>query len=99
LLQAGVKIYEYQKGLLHAKTITLDNELSFIGSTNLDRRSFELNYENNMLIYNQAFTHDLQTRQGAYLADSQQITLEAVQAWSKPKQLWNNTIAMLGPVL
>ena len=99
LLQAGVKIYEYQKGLLHAKTITLDNELSFIGSTNLDRRSFELNYENNMLIYNQAFTHDLQTRQRAYLADSQQITLEAVQAWSKPKQLWNNTIAMLGPVL
>jgi cardiolipin synthase len=99
LLQAGVKIYEYQKGLLHAKTITLDNELSFIGSTNLDRRSFELNYENNMLIYNQAFTHDLQTRQNAYLADSQQITLEAVQAWSKPKQLWNNTIAMLGPVL
>ena len=99
LLQAGVKIYEYQKGLLHAKTITLDNELSFIGSTNLDRRSFELNYENNMLIYNQAFTHDVQTRQRAYLADSQQITLEAVQAWSKHKQLWNNTIAMLGPVL
>lgn len=99
LLQAGVKIYEYQKGLLHAKTITLDNELSFIGSTNLDRRSFELNYENNMLIYNQAFTHDVQTRQRAYLADSQQITLEAVQAWSKPRQLWNNTIAMLGPVL
>jgi cardiolipin synthase len=99
LLLAGVKIYEYQAGLLHAKTLTIDNDLSFIGSTNLDRRSFELNYENNMLIYNESFTHELQRRQQTYLSDSCQITLTEVQAWSKPKQLWNNTIAMLGPVL
>ncbi|MEC5210679.1 phosphatidylserine/phosphatidylglycerophosphate/cardiolipin synthase-like enzyme [Psychrobacter sp. PL15] len=42
LLEAGVKIYEYKPGLLHAKTLTVDGELSLIGSTNLDLRSFDL---------------------------------------------------------
>ena len=49
LLEAGVKIYEYVGGLLHTKSLTLDGEVTLIGSANMDRRSFELNYENNIL--------------------------------------------------
>jgi cardiolipin synthase len=45
LLAAGVKIYEYEGGLLHTKSLTLDGEITLIGSANMDRRSFELNYE------------------------------------------------------
>ena len=51
LLNAGVKIYEYKHGLLHTKSLTLDGEVTLIGSANMDRRSFELNYENNILFY------------------------------------------------
>jgi cardiolipin synthase len=43
LLNAGVKIYEYEDGLLHTKSLTLDAEVTLIGSANMDRRSFELN--------------------------------------------------------
>ena len=51
LLAAGVRIYEYQGGLLHTKSLTVDGELTLIGSANMDRRSMELNYENNILVY------------------------------------------------
>lgn len=49
LLQAGVRIYEYQPGLMHAKTIVVDNSWGTVGSSNFDYRSFFLNYELNMI--------------------------------------------------
>jgi cardiolipin synthase len=52
LLEAGVEIYEYQAGLLHAKTMTIDGIWATIGSTNLDTRSFALNEELNAVLYN-----------------------------------------------
>ena len=51
LLEAGVEIYEYQAGLLHAKTMTVDGVWATIGSTNLDTRSFALNEEVNAVLY------------------------------------------------
>jgi len=63
LLQAGVDIREYLGGLLHSKTLTLDGEIALIGSANMDRRSFDLNYENNMLLYDHALTQDIRQRQ------------------------------------
>jgi cardiolipin synthase len=51
LLEAGVEIYEYQAGLLHAKTMTVDGIWATIGSTNLDTRSFALNEEINAVLY------------------------------------------------
>lgn len=99
LLNAGVNIYEYTGGLLHAKTLTLDGQISMIGSANLDRRSFDLNYENNMLIYSEAVTTQIRQRQSDYLARSKPVSAKQVQAWSLPRRLWNNSIAILGPVL
>ena len=51
LLEAGIEIYEYQAGLLHAKTMTVDGIWATIGSTNLDTRSFALNEELNAVLY------------------------------------------------
>ncbi|MFZ1387835.1 MAG: cardiolipin synthase [Thiolinea sp.] len=99
LLNAGVNIYEYTGGLLHAKTLTLDGQISLIGSANLDRRSFDLNYENNMLIYSEAVTASIRQRQAEYLAGSTQISQKQVKSWSMPRRLWNNSIAILGPIL
>jgi cardiolipin synthase len=45
LLEAGVSIFEYEGGILHTKSMTVDGEITLIGSANMDRRSFELNYE------------------------------------------------------
>jgi len=99
LLAAGVNIYEYDGGLLHTKSLTLDGEVSLIGSANMDRRSFELNYENNILIHDPALTGVLRERQQEYIAHSNRVTRQAVQAWPISRRLWNNLIATLGPVL
>ncbi len=99
LLEAGVRIFEYRGGLLHTKSLTLDGEVTLIGSANMDRRSFELNYENNILFYDAALTADLRRRQDSYIANSRPVTAEMVEGWTWRRRLWNNAIAMLGPVL
>ena len=99
LLEAGVRIYEYEGGLLHTKSLTLDGEVTLIGSANMDRRSFELNYENNVLFYNKAVTSAVLQRQESYIAHSEMVIPESVADWNWRRRLMNNTIAMLGPVL
>ncbi len=55
LLEVGVEVYRYQKGFVHAKTMVCDSFVSTIGTTNLDHRSFDLNFEVNAFVYD----HDL----------------------------------------
>jgi cardiolipin synthase len=99
LLAAGVRIFEYEGGLLHTKSLTLDGEVTLIGSANMDRRSFELNYENNILFYDPAMTAEVCRRQATYMAKSRSVTAEMLAQWSLARRFWNNAIAMLGPVL
>ncbi|WP_172298098.1 cardiolipin synthase [Pseudoruegeria sp. HB172150] len=99
LLQSGVRIFEYPHGLLHTKLLTLDDSVALVGSANLDRRSFELNYENNILLQDAELTAGLRARQEDYIAASREILLEEVRDWSVYRRLWNNTVAMMGPVL
>ncbi len=99
LLAAGVKIHEYVGGLLHTKSLTIDGEVTLIGSANMDRRSFDLNYENNILFYDRQLTSVVRQRQDHYLASSNMVTAEEVDNWSIRRRLWNNSVAMLGPVL
>lgn len=99
LLAAGVKIYEYVGGLLHTKSFTIDGEITLIGSANMDRRSFDLNYENNILISDRALTQDMQRLQAHYISQSNLITPEMVAAWGVPRRLWNNAIGMVAPLL
>ena len=68
LLDAGVTIYEYVGGLLHTKSLTLDGEVTLIGSANIDRRSFELNFENNILFVDAGLTAQVRERQATYIA-------------------------------
>lgn len=99
LLDAGVRIFEFEPGLLHAKTLTLDGDVTLVGSANVDRRSFQLNYENNILLYDKEVTSAVRARQEAYLAQSHEILPREVAAWPWRRRLWNNTVAMFGPVL
>ena len=99
LLASGVNIFEYQGGLLHTKSLTLDGEITLIGSANMDRRSFDLNYENNILFYDPSLTDVMRQRQEEYVSNSIAVTANMVEQWNWPRRLWNNTIAMLGPLL
>lgn len=99
LLEAGVRIFEFRPGLLHAKTLTADGRFSIVGSANLDRRSFELNFENNMLIEDGGATRLVVGRQADYLGQSDEVTLAAVKKWSWMRRLAYNLVATVGPVL
>ncbi|MFM9063577.1 MAG: cardiolipin synthase [Pirellula sp.] len=99
LLDAGVRIFEYEGGLLHTKSLTIDEQMGLIGSANLDRRSFELNYENNILFHDEGLTSQIRERQLTYQWQSHEVTKADVAAWSVGRRFFNNAIAMLGPVL
>jgi cardiolipin synthase len=99
LVRAGVNIHEYEGGLLHTKTITVDDDITLIGSANMDRRSFDLNYENNILFCDEKLTSTVRGRQELYLASSRPVSLADIEAWSVLRRFWNNLLGMLGPVL
>jgi len=99
LLKAGIELYEYRCGLLHAKTMVADRAVGLIGSANLDRRSFELNFENNILFADPGFAAAVRDRQAAYLADSDRVTAEQVAAFGIGRRLLQNLLATMSPVL
>ncbi len=99
LLDAGCLIYEHRVGLLHSKTLTMDGKISLIGSSNLDLRSFDLNYENNILLQDESITQAIAERQQQYIDQSDPVELPAVLAWRYYRRIWNNVIATIGPVL
>ena len=99
LLAAGVRLHLFRPGLLHAKIMTVDGRMAMIGSANLDRRSFELNYEINMAVMDAAAVAELDARQDSYLARAEPITLEEVRAWSRLRRLRNNLLALASPLL
>ncbi len=99
LVKAGVRVYEYVGGLLHTKSMTVDDDITLIGSANMDRRSFDLNYENNILFCDVELTATVHARQQQYLTSSNPVLLEDIQDWSVLRRFWNNLLGMLGPVL
>ena len=99
LLKAGVEIYEFRPGLLHAKTMLADRVVGLIGSANLDRRSFELNFENNILFMDQGLAAALRDRQSDYIAQSSPVTAADVAEYGIARRLWQNLLATMSPVL
>lgn len=99
LLACGVNVHLYPLGLLHAKTLTLDGQMALVGSANMDRRSLELNFENNLLIVDPAVTASVRERQMGYLSVSRVLAADEVQHWSLWRRLVQNTVGMMAPVL
>lgn len=99
LVDAGVKITEFNGGLLHSKTLTIDDDVTFMGSSNLDIRSFDLNFENDILLRDEKLTQDVRARQMQYAASSTPVDPAAVRAWPLAKRIWLNVFTVIGPVL
>src|SRR5277367_2571225 len=80
LLACGVRLFEYPLGLLHTKSITIDARIALVGSANMDRRSLELNFENNLLVFDPGLTATIRQRQLGYLSQSTAVGAETVKA-------------------
>ena len=76
LLQAGVKIYLYKKGFVHAKTVVADNYISVVGTANMDIRSFDLNFEIMSIIYGKGFSNQLEQAFTNDLKECEELSYE-----------------------
>ena len=99
LLEAGVRIMEHGPGLLHAKLATIDGEIALIGSSNLDQRSFDLNFESDLIAYDDKITKEIRTQQMAYIARSRPVILSEIAGRGTLYKLRDNLVATLGPIL
>jgi cardiolipin synthase len=99
LLEAGVKIYLYQKGFVHAKTMISDNNLSMVGSANMDIRSFDLNFELNAAIYDKELHQQLKTSFFQDLCESTELHLEEWEKRSRLTKLGESTCRLVSSIL
>jgi cardiolipin synthase len=99
LLRCGVRLFEYPLGLLHTKSITVDARITLVGSANMDRRSLELNFENNLLVLDPGVTATIRDRQLGYLSQSTIVKAETVEDWPFHVRLVDNVIGMASPLL
>lgn len=99
LLAYGAKIYKYNKGFVHAKTMVIDDDLAIIGSANMDYRSFDLNFEVNAMIYSKDVAQKLTKAFDDDLLVSEQIISKNWLARPKHIHLWEKIVRLLSPFL
>ena len=99
LLQAGVVIRRYQSGMLHTKAILIDENISFIGTANMDMRSFYLNLEVTLAIYDKAFAARLQESVDHYTARADVLNYDRWSRRSKLKRFKENVLRLAAPLL
>ena len=99
LMDCGVKIYLYRKGLLHTKSITADRRISMFGTVNLDMRSIWINYEVAAFVYGADFGEELRELQQSYMDDSDLLDPEEWAKRSNVQRFLENAFRLSGPML
>ena len=99
LLEAGIKIYSYQNGFIHAKMIVADSTVVSIGTANMDIRSFKLNFEVNALIYDDRVAAQMESQFLKDIKDSEEITREIYDGRSLSLRIKESLIRLLSPIL
>ncbi len=99
LLTAGVKVFLYQKGFVHAKTMVVDDTLCSVGTANMDYRSFDLNFEINAFIYDPETTEQLAIEFEADRRDCVSLTLERWEKRKLRRRLLESFARLISPVL
>ena len=98
-MQAGIKFYLFEPGMLHSKVLIIDDDLSSVGSTNFDFRSFEHNFESNVLIYSREVNAELR---GIFLADQAKSARVKPDTWKKRplvQRSLESVLRLLSPIL
>jgi cardiolipin synthase len=99
LLESGVVIHQYEPHFLHAKHITVDDDIAFLGSTNMDIRSFALNAEINLIVYDPGVVSRLKEIQQRYFAQSERLSAEAWKRRSLGKKVLQNSARLADSLL
>lgn len=99
LLEAGVKIMWYNNDLLHTKALLIDDAISLVGTVNMDMRSFYLNLELTMVVYDRGFAADMAAVADGYLENCEEVIREKWEKRSKRERLREDLFRLAGPIL
>lgn len=99
LLRSGVRIFEYQPRMLHAKTLVVDDWLGCIGTANFDNRSFRLNFEVAALVYGKKVSDALAAAFESDLTEAKQITIASRLRLPLGRRLFEGAARLLSPLL
>lgn len=99
LMRYGVRVFLFQEGILHAKTLTVDDELAMFGSANYDIRSCDLNFELNLFLHSQEAVEALRRLQQGYLDKSRQAIPGEWPSPTLPGRLKRNLAKLFSPLL
>ena len=95
----GIKVYFYNEGFLHSKMMVIDDYFSTIGSTNIDFRSFEHNFESNAFIYDEGVAESLKTKFLNDINHSTRITLSNWEKRPRIQKFTDSIIRLFSPLL
>lgn len=98
-LKAGIKVYLYKPGMLHSKVMIVDDTFVTTGSVNFDFRSFENNFESNLLIYDQKITREMKDIFFKDLEECYKITLSNWKKRPRIKRFYESILRLLSPIL
>jgi len=99
LLDAGINIHRYTTGLLHAKTLTVDDSAALFGTSNFDSRSFDINFELSLILYGSKVTVPLREQQDEYIRNSQQLTADQWNQRGSGQRVLQGVAQLLAPLL
>ncbi|MFS0878886.1 cardiolipin synthase [Metabacillus niabensis] len=99
MLNSGAKVYIYDNGFIHAKTIIVDHEISSVGTANIDMRSFKLNFEVNAFVYDSSIAMELYEHFLQDIEVSKELTLGAYHHRSKTIRFKESVSRLLSPIL
>lgn len=99
LMAAGVRICQFQGGLLHTKSLTVDGQITLFGTSNLDIRSLRLNFEVTLIAYDAPFTAEVRALQARYEEDAPALDLAAWRGRSRGRRLLENAARLASPLL
>lgn len=99
LLEAGIRIYSYENGFIHAKTIVADGAVMSIGTANMDIRSFKLNFEVNAFIYDDRIAKDGEVQFMKDMEVSEEITREIYDNRSISLRIKESLVRLVSPIL
>ncbi|MGS0679051.1 cardiolipin synthase [Lactobacillus johnsonii] len=99
LLHEGIKIYVYDNGFIHAKTVMVDDRFAAVGSMNQDFRSYSLNFETDAVFYDKNITRELNHIFEKDLAKCTELTIEITDKWSRYLRFKQAFSRLLSPIL
>jgi cardiolipin synthase len=99
LLEAGVNIYMYEKGMVHAKVLIIDEEIAGTGSANYDMRSFRLNFEVLVVMYSDGVARELTEQFERDLMESEPLLMDELKQRSYPQRIIEQTARLFSPLL